>query len=106
MFVAARAFELPAWSVPAAIALWIVKDVALYPVFARSYARRDHEQLDRLIGTRAVVTQVLDPEGWVRAGAELWRARSRSGSRIEPGADVIIEAVERMTLVVSVPPRA
>lgn len=94
---AARAFDLSAATIAVALVLWIAKDIALYPMLAKSYEQRKGP--DRLVGSSAVVTEPLVPEGWVRAGGELWRARASSGS-IPAGSEVRIVEVERLTLVV------
>jgi membrane-bound serine protease (ClpP class) len=41
-----------------------------------------------LLGARAVVETTLEPEGSVLVRGELWRARSRTGGRIERGRAV------------------
>ena len=44
----------------------------------------------RLVGARGSVETTLRPEGSVLIRGELWRARSRSGSRIERGQEICV----------------
>jgi membrane protein implicated in regulation of membrane protease activity len=41
-----------------------------------------------LLGARAVVETTLEPEGAVLVGGELWRARLRTGGKLERGRAV------------------
>ena len=83
-------------------ALWLLKDVLMFPVLRVAY--EDGEGRGGpgdLIGARGIANQVLAPEGYVRVGAELWRARIPSGRESVPiGGAVRVQAVEGLTLVV------
>jgi membrane protein implicated in regulation of membrane protease activity len=82
------------------VALWIAKDVALYPVVRRSY-RDARAPSERLIGTRAEVRVRLDPRGWVSARGELWRAEVRgAGAPLDAGRVVVVRGVDGLVLVV------
>ena len=58
-------------------ALWIAKDLALYPVLRVGYEDSNPDISEQLVGALGSARSELDPEGWVRVGAELWRARCR-----------------------------
>jgi membrane protein implicated in regulation of membrane protease activity len=49
-----------------------------------------------LVGATAEVTEPCRPDGWVRVGNELWRARCIAGAN--EGETVRVEAVDGMTL--------
>jgi membrane protein implicated in regulation of membrane protease activity len=83
------------------MALWVLKDIALYPLVRRAYERRSGGGADALLGALATARDRLDPEGYVRVGHELWRARLREGVA-ERGASLRVLAVRGLTLVVEV----
>ncbi|MDQ6674975.1 MAG: hypothetical protein M3069_30275, partial [Chloroflexota bacterium] len=65
-------------------------------------ARRIHSlppilSLEQLIGTRGVSRSVLDPEGVVHAGGQLWSARLRGG-RLESGEPIRVVARHGLVL--------
>ena len=79
---------------------WVVKDLAMYPLVRGSYELRDAEPSRALIGRRARAEQALSPEGYVRMGSELWRARLVTGGAVAPGDEVQVVSVVAVTLVV------
>jgi membrane protein implicated in regulation of membrane protease activity len=50
------------------------------------------------VGAAAEVVEPCFPDGWVRVGGELWRARCEVGAGV--GARVRVRAVDGLTLVV------
>ncbi len=81
-------------------ALWIAKEVVLFPLVRKAYEPSDPTATSRLIGATAVVIECLDREGRVRVGPELWRARlvAEAPGPIEPGESVCVTSVEGLTL--------
>ena len=59
---------------------------------------------DELLGSAAMVRTDIDPVGQVFVEGALWRARSADGSPIAAGAEVTVEEIDGLTLVVA--PRA
>ncbi len=99
--IAAAWFDLPIWACGAILAAWIAKDALLYPFLKRAYESGAAVGPERLIGSAGVAAQTLDPQGYVKVGAELWRARS--ASRIRAGEPVSVAGVatsEAMILIV------
>jgi membrane-bound ClpP family serine protease len=84
------------------VALWVVKDLVLYPMFKGAY-RKQHNAGDAgLIGLEAVAVDGLDPSGFVRVRGERWRARVAPGAApIAAGTRVRVLAVEGLTLTVT-----
>jgi membrane-bound ClpP family serine protease len=111
-------FETPGWIVAAAVlallvhmgelgartawvllAVFVAKDFALYPVLRVGYQPSAPDGSASLIGALGTARERLDPAGWVRVGAELWRAElARGHPPIEAGAPVRVVAVEALTL--------
>jgi membrane protein implicated in regulation of membrane protease activity len=92
------------WSPALALGLfaaWVAKDAFMYRFVAPAYEPDSVLLRDPLIGARAVTTEALDPGGYVRVGAELWRAVAAGGSSpIPSGTRVRIRERRDLTLVV------
>lgn len=87
------------------IAVWVLKDLALFPVTRIGYERggRPHGA-DALVGAVGSVQEEVcfERDGWVRVGPELWRARLEAdGEPVPGGAKVRVLAVHDLTLRVS-----
>lgn len=95
------------WAGPALITLGIIAAVCFYLVTRKVIdAHRDNRVRtgsEELVGSSAEVRTTLDPEGQVWVGGALWKARiAGGGGPARPGDRVVIEAVDGLTLVVSV----
>jgi membrane protein implicated in regulation of membrane protease activity len=85
----------------ALFALWLLKDAVLFPFLRVAYEPGGGGGADALIGARGVASQSLDPRGYVRVGAELWRAEVTDGARPIPrGGGVRVRQVRGLTLLV------
>ncbi len=81
------------------LALWLLKEVVLFPFVRRAYEPSDPGGTAALLGATGVVTQRLDLAGTVRIGPELWTARLEAGSDpAEVGTTVCVKSVEGLTL--------
>ena len=94
-----RAADLSLHTAALLLALWVAKDLALFPFVRIGYERGNPSATEGLIGALGTTQQRLDPEGYVRVGAELWRARVRSElAPIELGAAIRVLEVSDLTL--------
>lgn len=92
---------LPGWMGIAFFALWIAKDVLLYPLMRRAYESSE-VRAQRLVGARGVVRTELAPDGEVEVQGETWRARAVEGEEpIAAGAAIVVRGVDRFTLLVA-----
>ena len=100
LFVLHRWAGLPyGWAVGAFV-VWIVKDIAMYPLVRSAFAPA-RSGAEAFIGARAVVTDALAPLGYVRLDGELWRAESLPPRQAIPaGAPVVVRAVQGLTFLV------
>ena len=86
---------------------WVIKDFAMYPLLRSAYAGSRHDAGEALVGARGTARERLDPTGYVRIGAELWRAEvSREHAPVESGAAVRVRAMRNLTLHVEPVPDA
>jgi membrane protein implicated in regulation of membrane protease activity len=92
-------WELSATLAGAVFALFVLKDAVLFPFVRAAYEPRSGGGAEALVGERARAEEALAPEGYVRIGAELWRAELARG-RAERGAVLRVVAVRGLTLVV------
>jgi membrane protein implicated in regulation of membrane protease activity len=92
-------FVLPSpWGIVAVVAGGLI-DVAESLFLLRwSRRRRAVTGAEAFVGRKAVVVTPLRPVGQVRIAGELWSARSVSGA--DPGDEVVVRAVEELTLLV------
>jgi membrane-bound ClpP family serine protease len=80
--------------------LWAVISVVLYRLVSRALRRKPAVGVETLIGGWGMVVVPLEPEGMVKLGGELWRARSE-GRRIEKGEEIVVRRVKGTLLIVS-----
>jgi membrane protein implicated in regulation of membrane protease activity len=98
---AVRWWNLPVSAAYALVALWLVKDVIMYPILRVAYESGGSSGVDAIHGALGVVTQPLVPSGYVRLGSELWKAELLSGSgTVSVGSAVRVVEVHGLTLVV------
>jgi membrane-bound ClpP family serine protease len=100
LVVLVRVWDLSVSAAALVLALWVAKDVALFPVLRIAYEPGGGSGgAENLIGAVGTVSADLDPEGWVRIGAERWRARvARPHAPVLTGATVRVVAVEGLLL--------
>ncbi len=81
--------------------LWLIKDIAMYPVTRIAYEPQGGGQgADALLGALGVAQEDLAPEqtGYVRVGAELWRAQLCGDESVAKGTAVRVTEVRDLTL--------
>lgn len=91
-----EAFGFTTWLAVIAFAVYVGKDLALYPAM-RAVFRAPVPSVP--IGRRATAVNHLAPTGLFRVDGELWNARVRGGEVPVNGA-VIVRDAEGLTLIV------
>jgi membrane protein implicated in regulation of membrane protease activity len=92
---------LSAWTAGVIFALWVVKDIVLFPMTRLAYAPGDGRSSREILGAVGVAHEGLEDSAYVRIGPELWRARRASGCRpIAPGGLIRVVALEGLTVLV------
>jgi len=98
---AVRWWGLPALAAYGLVALWIAKDIIMYPILRIAYESGDSSGVDAIHGALGVVTQPLVPSGYVRLGSELWKAELASGSEmVSVGSAIRVVELRGLTLIV------
>jgi len=90
---------LPDWAAAGIIALWVIKDAVLYPLVRIAYQPGSGGGAAGMVGARGTAQEALQPSGYVRISAELWRAELRSGAPpVERGDRIRVTRVDGLTL--------
>jgi membrane protein implicated in regulation of membrane protease activity len=98
-WAAERWLGLHPWLAAGALVALVVKDAVLFRYVRHAYAVTPRHPADGLLGARGVAEDPIAPEGFVRVGHELWRARlARGAAPIPAGAPVRVESLEGLTL--------
>jgi len=93
--------ELPAWFTWGLVIIWVIKDVALFPLIWRAYDWDHAGESNSMVGRQGVVQERLSPAGSVRVRGELWQARlMRDGSPIDKGEVIQVREIRGLTLLV------
>jgi membrane protein implicated in regulation of membrane protease activity len=93
--------QVPDWALWAAGVLWLLKDVALFPMVWRAYAGTGGWPFSP-VGQCGVAVGDLAPRGLVRVRGEIWQAVAASDNPIRTGSAVQVVGREGLTLRVQV----
>ena len=74
LFLAERYLGLPAWVAWAGSAIWLAKDVLLFPLVRRSYDDRSQNTAHSLTGAKGRAIERLDNSGYVMIRGVRWKA--------------------------------
>ncbi|MCP5066886.1 MAG: hypothetical protein GY946_09990 [bacterium] len=98
--------ELPLNVALTAVGLWMVKDAVMFRFVRKAYEPGDGRTPRDVRDCRGVATEEIGPEGYVRIGSELWRARVTEGCPpIAEGGAIRVLEVRGLTVVVDREPR-
>lgn len=97
-----RWIDISPWTMAAVIALWIGKDIVMFPFVWRAYdPNPSRTAVYGMIGEKAIVKERLSPTGYVQVRGELWRAELPPGATaVEKGQTVRVLEVKGLTLLV------
>jgi len=80
LILAQRVVALPTWFIWSLVALWVIKDLILFPVVWRAYDQERRDDASSMVGSRGIAEDRLDPSGYIRVHGELWKAEVMGGS--------------------------
>ena len=98
---AVRWWGLPVLAAYGLVAVWVAKDVIMFPILRVAYESGGSSGVDGIPGALGVVTQPLVPSGYVRLGSERWKAELVSGSgAASVGSAIRVVELRGLTLIV------
>lgn len=101
LWILAAWADVPHWIAGSLAALWILKDILMFPVLWSSFGGTDASDLHSLVGAEGVVTAMCDPDGHVLVRGETWKAVSEERGRpIDTGVRVVVTGNQGLTLYV------
>ena len=92
--------KAPLWLLIVVMVAWAAVAVIFYRMGSRALMRQPVVGLPAMVGSKGRVVSPLEPEGIIRIGGELWRAKS-VGGKIDVGDEVIVEGHDRIKLIVA-----
>ena len=98
-----RWVDLPGWLGWGLVALWVAKDVVLFPFTWRAYDRSGRQRVDltQMVGALGIAEERLAPSGFVRVRGELWHAAVEGGGPpVERGEAVRVRDIHGLRLLV------
>ncbi len=81
--------SIPLAGLIALMVVWAAVSVFTYRMGSRALRRKPMAGIETIIGSKGKVVSPLAPEGLVKVGSELWRAKS-TASRVDVGEEVIV----------------
>ena len=98
---AVRWWDLSVFTAYGVVAIWIAKDIIMYPILRIAYESGGSSGVDAIHGALGVVTQPLVPSGYVRLGSERWKAELVCGSgTVSVGSAIRVVELRGLTLIV------
>ena len=83
------------------IAIWVAKDIAIFPKVWKAYDSNNPTPMEQLIGMDGIVMDNLNPVGYVKVKGELWKAETRDPRfPVKKGDKIKVSDVKGMTLIV------
>jgi membrane-bound serine protease (ClpP class) len=106
LFEGPDVLRLSPWLIAFVVASALVFFVIVMTVVLKAQAGQAQEGADKVVGKRAVVRSMLNPEGHVFVDGALWRARAPEGAgRLKTGTVVrVVGLDDRLTLQVELEP--
>jgi membrane protein implicated in regulation of membrane protease activity len=77
-WIAERSYDVPWWMGAGLVAVWVLKDLLLFPVMRHYYRPVPSER--RIVGTEGIALSQLSPRGFVRVHGEIWQAEAINGA--------------------------
>ena len=101
LIVVRRWVDLPAWLLWGLVAVWVAKDVILFPFLWRAYDWDRSRDGNSMVGLQGRANERLDPSGYVTVRGELWLAEVMEGGRaVEKEEGVRVQGMRGLTLLV------
>ena len=93
--------DIPPWLVWSLVALWVAKDVALFPFVWRAYDSDRLVGANSIVGARGIAKGRLAPSGYVWVRGKLWQAEVMGDGRpIDKREGVRVQGIRGLRLLV------
>ena len=93
--------RIPVWILIVVVALWIGKDIVLFPFVWRAYEGRHAHQVDPMVGMDGVTLSEINPSGYVEVRGERWQAELVTGARaLKTGEAITVVDIRGLKLFV------
>ena len=89
----------PVWLIAALAVAWAAWSYLTYRLVSDVISKPPILGPEAMVGSRCIVATPLCPEGYVKTGGELWRARS-TATDSDAGVEVVVTEVRGLTLLV------
>ena len=101
LVLARRVVVVPTWFLWSLMALWVLKDLILFPAVWRAYDQERRDDASSMVGSRGIAEDRLDPSGYIRVHGELWKAEVMGNcSSIQKGEEVTVRGIRGLRLFV------
>ena len=101
LVLARRVVVLPMWFIWSIMALWVLKDLVLFPAVWRAYDQKRKADSSSMVGSRGIAEDGLDRSGYIRVHGELWKAEVMGNSpSIGKGEKVTVRGIRGLKLFV------
>ena len=101
LWVLVETTGVPVWAAQGFFVVWVLKDLALFPLVRNAYENDAKTGAEELIGAKATTQERLDPEGFVSIHGILWKARADPADQpINRDSVVSVCAASGLTLIV------
>ena len=101
LFIFKKFIDVSTWLMITIIAIWVAKDIAIFPKVWKAYDSNNPTPMEQLIGMDGIVMDNLNPVGYVKVKGELWKAETRDPRfPVKKGDKIKVSDVKGMTLIV------
>ncbi|MFX1555468.1 MAG: NfeD family protein, partial [Promethearchaeota archaeon] len=101
LVLARRVVPLPTWFIWSLMALWVIKDLMLFPAVWRAYDQEGKDDATSMVGPWGIAEDGLDRSGYIRVHGELWKAEVMGNSAsIGKGEKVTVRGIRGLKLFV------
>ncbi|MBN2299263.1 MAG: NfeD family protein [Deltaproteobacteria bacterium] len=95
---------IPVWLFVSACAVWVLKDIILFPFVWHAYdwdRNKESDQMTRIAGMQGIVHRQLNPGGYIHVRGELWEAEMEDKTlQLDQGRTVTVIGKSGHTLIV------
>ncbi|MGH7769191.1 MAG: NfeD family protein [Candidatus Binatia bacterium] len=101
LWLAVRNAAVPRWWAAAIFFVWMLKDIAMYPLTRSAYEKDAKTGREVLVGHEGIAYEEIAQRGYVKIHGEFWKAQAKNNDRpIPKGSTVKVTAAREGILIV------